>query len=131
MISSERSGRRAATAAVLVVGGGAVAAACWIGGDHGLAIGLVVFYAIAAGIAFLWAGGDGDVAAIMRVGGDERQRGIDRDATAIAGIAVSIAAVIGAIVQTARNLNPGPYGIMCAVGGIAYSVSLFVLRRRR
>jgi hypothetical protein len=131
MMSSTRSGHRAASAAVLIVGGGAVAVASWVGGDHGLAIGLVVFYVIAAGIAFLWAGGDGDVAAIMRVGGDERQRGIDRDATAVAGLAVSFAAIVGLIFQTARGQNAGPYGVMCLVGGVAYSVSLIVRRRRR
>jgi hypothetical protein len=131
MMSSTRSGHRAASAAVLVVGGGALAAASWIGGDHGLAVGLVVFYVIAAGIAFWWAGRDGDVAAIMRVGGDERQRGIDRDATAFAGLAVSAAAITGLVVQTARGSNPGPYGVMCLVGGIAYTVSLIIIRRRR
>ncbi len=131
MTSPTRSGHRTATAAVLAVGGGAVAAAAWIGGDHGLAVGLVAFYAIAAAIAFVWSGGQGDVAAIMRVGGDERQRGIDRDATTIAGIAVMLAAIVGAIVQTARSLDPGPYGLMCVVGGVTYCVSLIVIRRRR
>ena len=51
-------GRRGATAAILVVGGGALAAATWIGGDHVLAMILVAFYALAAGVAFLWAGRD-------------------------------------------------------------------------
>jgi hypothetical protein len=131
MMSTTRSGHRTASAAVLVVGGGALAAASWIGGDHGLAVGLVVFYVITAGVAFWWAGRDGDVAAIMRVGGDERQRGIDRDATAFAGLAVSVAAIAGLIVQTARGLNPGAYGVMCVVGGVAYTVSLIAIRRRR
>ena len=131
MMSSARSGHRSASAAVLIVGGGALAVASWVSGDHGLAIGLLVFYVITAGIAFLWAGGKGDVAAIMRVGGDERQRGIDRDATAMTGMALSVAAIVGAIIQTARSSNPGAYGVMCLVGGISYSVSLFVLRRRR
>ena len=131
MMSSTRSGHRAASAAVLIVGGGGLAAASWVGGDHGLAVGLAVFYVIVAGGAFWWAGRDGDVAAIMRVGGDERQRGIDRDATAIAGVAVSIAAITGAIVQTARDLDPGPYGVMCVVGGVSYTASLVIIRRRR
>ncbi|MEA3184172.1 MAG: hypothetical protein QOJ74_649 [Ilumatobacteraceae bacterium] len=131
MMSSSRSGHRGATTAVLMLGGGALAAASWIGGDHGLAIGLVIFYVIAGFVAYLWAGGEGDVAAILRLGADERQRGLDRDATAIAGLAVSVAAIVGAVIQTARNLNPGPYGIMCVVGGVAYAASLVVLRWRR
>jgi hypothetical protein len=123
--------RRSATAAVLVVGGGGVAIATWVSGEHGLAIGLVAIYAAAAVIADVWSGGKGDVAAIMRIGGDERQRGMDRDATAITGIVVVLAAIIGVIIQTARNADPGAYGVICAVGGFSYAVSLFALRRRR
>jgi hypothetical protein len=125
------NGHRSATAAVLVVGGGALAVATWVAGDHGLAIGLVAFYVVAAAIAYVWSGGKGDVAAIMRVGGDERQRGMDRDATAIMGLAMGLAAIGGAVVQTARNANSGAFLLMCVVGGVSYSVSLFVVRRRR
>jgi hypothetical protein len=130
-MNATRSGHRSASAAVLVVGGGALATATWVGGDHGLAIALVVFYVLVAGGAFLWAGGKGDVAAIMRVGGDERQRGLDRDATAITGMVMSLAAITGAIIQTARTSSPGGYGVMCVVGGVSYVVGLIVLRLRR
>ena len=122
--------RRAATSAVLLVGGGAVAAAVWISGDHGLAVGVAVFYVVAAVIAWLWSGGKGDIAAIMRVSGDERQRSLDRDATTIAGYAMVFAAIIGAVVQIARGEGPGAYGVMCVVGGMTYVVSLLVLQRR-
>jgi hypothetical protein len=131
MTTATPTGHRGATAAVLVIGGGAVAVATWASGDHGLAVGLVAIYAVAAVIAYLWSGGRGDIAAIMRVGGDERQRGIDRDATAITGLVMALAAVTGAIIQTARSADPGAYGVMCAVGGITYSASLIVFRRRR
>jgi len=47
------TGHRGATAAVLVVGGGGLAVATWIGGQHGLAVGLVAFYAVAAAVAGL------------------------------------------------------------------------------
>jgi hypothetical protein len=131
MMNVTRSGHRSASAAVLIVGGGAIAVATWVGGDHGLAVGFVVFYLLAAGVAYWWSGGEGDVAAIMRVGGDERQRGLDRDAIAISGVAVAAAALVGAIVQTARGLDSGPYGVMCVVAGASYVVGLTVLRRRR
>ena len=123
--------RRGSTAAVLLVGGGALSAAVWIGGEHGLAIGLVVFYVVAAGIAYLWAGGQGDVAAIMRTGGDERQRKIDRTAIALAAYAMGAVALIGTIVQAARGQDPGGYGTMCLVGGVTYSASLFYLNKTR
>lgn len=131
MRSDWRTLRRGATAGVLVVGGGGAAIATWVSGEHSLAIGLVAIYAVAAVIAYIWSGGRGDIAAILRVGGDERQRGMDRDATAITGLVVVLAAIIGAIIQTARSADPGAYGVICAVGGITYAVSLFALRRRR
>ena len=124
-------GHRTAAALILAVGGGALAVATWMSGSPVIAIGLVVFYAVAAGIAYLWAGRDSDVGAIMRAGGDERQRGLDRDATALSGLAMALTAIIGAIVSTARNDgDPGGYGIVCVVGGVTYAVSLLWLKRR-
>jgi hypothetical protein len=125
------TGHRWATAAVLLVGGGGLAAATWVGGDHGLALGLVVFYVVAALAAYAWSGRDGDVAAILRSGGDERQRRLDLDATALAGLAMGVTAVIGAVVSAARNGGDiGQFGVICVVGGVSYVVSLAVLRRR-
>ena len=131
MTTLTRPGRRAASAVVLVIGGGALAAATWASGDHGLAVGLVGYYLATAGAAYWWAGGRGDVAAIMRAGGDERQQGMDRDATALTGIAMSLAAIAGAVIEVARTGSPGDFGIMCAVGGVAYVVSISVIRLRR
>ena len=114
-----------------MVGGGGLAAATWVAGDHGLTIGLIVFYAVAAVAAYIWSGRDSDVGAIMRAGGDERQRRLDRDATALSGLAMIAAAIIGAIVSAARNHGDiGGYGIICFVGGVTYAVSLLVLKRR-
>jgi hypothetical protein len=116
---------------VLVVGGGGLAVATWIGGEHGLAVGLLIFYAVAALAAYLWAGRDSDVGAIMRAGGDERQQRMDRDAMALAGLAMATAAIIGAIISAAVNHgNIGGYGVICFVGGVSYAVSLLVIRRR-
>ena len=131
MTTKFHSLRRSATSGILLVGGGAIAVATWVSGDHGLAVGLVVFYVIAAGIAYVWSGRDTDVAAIMRWDGDERQFGIDREANVITAHAMGIAAIIGAIVNTAVNGDPGGYGVICFVGGVTYVVSLVVLRRRR
>jgi hypothetical protein len=118
-------------AVILLVGGGALAVATWISGQHGLAIGVVAFYVVAAAVAVLWSRGSGDVAAILRGGGDERQRGLDRDATAAAGLVMALTAIIGAIVETARTGSPGAYGLMAAAGGISYAVALVVVRLRR
>jgi hypothetical protein len=40
--------------------------------------------------AYVWAGRSGDVAALLRDGGDERQRGLDRDAMAITAVVMSL-----------------------------------------
>jgi hypothetical protein len=124
-------GHRGVAAGILIVGGVGVAAATWVSGSLGWAIGALAIYVVLAALAFVWAGGSGDVAAILRVGGDERQRGLDRDATAITGVVMSLAAIVGGIVQIARTGNPGVYGLFCVIGAVTYSVSLFQLRRRR
>lgn len=131
MTNTTVTGHRGATTAILVGGGGGLAAATWIGGDHGLALGLVAFYAVAAIAAYVWSGRDSDVAAVMRAGGDERKRRLDRDATALSGVAMGVVAIIGAIVSAARNHGDiGGYGVVCFVGGLTYAVTLVVLKRR-
>lgn len=92
---------------------------------------LIAFYLLAAGVAYLWAGRDSDVGAVMRVGGDERQRRLDRDAAALSGLAMGLTAIAGAIVSAARNHGDiGGYGLVCFVGGVAYALSLFLFKRR-
>ena len=131
MTAVRTAGHRTAATAILVVGGGALAVATWIAGEPVVAIGLVVFYALAGGVAYVWAGRDSDIGAIMRAGGDERQTRLDRDATALSGLAMALAAIVGAIVSTARNGgNPGAFGVICVVGGITYALGLVVLKRR-
>jgi hypothetical protein len=131
MAKTVTAGHRGASAAILVVGGVAVAIATWVSGNHGWAIVAVAIYVVLALLAYVWSGRGGDVAAILRVGGDERQRSLDRDATAITGVVMSLVAVVGAIVQLGRTGNPGVYGLFCVVGGVAYAVSLVILRRQR
>lgn len=131
MKTTHRPVRRALSAIVLATGGLALSIAIWASGSHGFALGALAFYAVASLITFLWAGGRGDVAAILATSGDERQRGLDRDATAVTGLAVTLVALIGAIVAIARTGNPGDYGVICFVGGATYAVALAVLRRRR
>jgi hypothetical protein len=131
MTSTTVTGHRGATAAVLAIAGGALAVATWIGGQHGLALVLVAFYAVCATIAYVWSGRETDTGAILRAGGDERQRRIDTDATAIAGLAMLVVAIIGAIVSAARDGgNIGVFGLFAAIGGLTYAVALAVLQRR-
>lgn len=123
--------KRATTAVVLLVLGGALTVAIWMGGDHGFAVAAGIFYAVCILVVYLASGGSGDVAAIMRTDGDERQRSIDREATLAAGWAMGAAALLGTIVQTARGEDPGGFLVVATVGGVAYLIAIAVLRRRR
>lgn len=132
MTQTRTRGHRAATAGVLAVAGGALAIATWVGGERWLALVVAALYVVLAVAAFVWAGRDGDVAAILRAGGDERQRGLDREATALAGLAMMALAIVGAIVSAAHNHGDiGVYGLFAAVGAVAYVVALGLLRRQR
>jgi hypothetical protein len=122
--------RRLATAITLVAGGG-LAAATWISGDHGWAIGIAIAFLLLAAVTFVWSGRSGDIAAVLRAGGDERQRGLDRDALAMSAQATTVVAVVGAIVQIARTGDPGVFGLFCAVSGVSYAAGLLALRLRR
>ncbi len=131
MRQTSKNGHRWISAVVLLVGGGAVAIAAWVGGQPGVAVFLVAAYIVFAAIAFVWSGGRGDVAAIMRGGGDERQAAIDLRAGALAAHVTAVFAVVGAIVSMARTGgNPGAYGVICMVFGISYGLALAVLHRR-
>ncbi|MDQ1709133.1 MAG: hypothetical protein QOG49_518 [Frankiaceae bacterium] len=130
MISTTKRGNRAASTAVLAVGGSALAVATWFNGDHGLAVALTIFYVAGSAIAWIWSGRSGDVAAIMRAGGDERQRTLDLRATAYSSFAAVMFALTAAVVQTARGENALPYLLVCGVAGAAYVVALAILRRR-
>ena len=122
--------RRLATAMTLI-GGGGLAAATWISGDHGWAIGIAAAYLVLAGVTYVWSGRSGDIAVTLRAGGDERQRGLDRDALALSAQATTVVAVVGAIVQIARTGDPGVYGLLCAVSGLTYAGGLLAFRLRR
>jgi hypothetical protein len=135
MSSSKSSAVRArsrsfATTATLAVLGGAISIASWIGGEHTLALGLAVFYVFGCVGSYLWSRGRGDVAAIMRLSGDERQRLIDIRATAIAALATLAFCLGGAVVDLARGGTGSPWTLICGVGGASYAVAVAVLVRR-
>ena len=123
-------GRRAVSAAMLLVAGGAIAIGVWSSGDHGFAVGLGVFYVLAALGCYAWSAGSGDVAAIMRVGGDERQRMMDRQATLIAGVAVLLCCFVGAVVDLAGGGDGNPFAWLLAVAGGTYVLALAWIKRR-
>ncbi len=123
--------KRFASAATFVVLGAALSTAVWIEGNHDFALIMGVCYLVVAGIAFIASGGSGDIAAIMRVEGDERQRGIDHEATRFAAYAMAGLALVGTVVQTASGHDPSGFAMVLTAGGASYSVALGILGHRR
>jgi hypothetical protein len=123
-------GKRVASVLILGGAGGILAAAEWAGGDHGLALATLAFYVVAVAVAYVWSGGSGDVAAILRVGGDERQRSIDHGATAVAGLVLGLTCFVATIVDLATGGDGYPFGWLCAVGGASYAIALAWIKRR-
>jgi hypothetical protein len=122
--------RRWATTATLAVLGAAVTLATWAGGEPYLAAMLAGFYVLCCGLAYLWSRGSGDVAALLRFSGDERQRQMDLRATAIAGLVTLAFCLGGTVVDLARGGTGNPWALICAVGGLSYVVALAIVRRR-
>ncbi len=121
--------RKHAALATFAILGGAVAAAIWAGGDHGWAVGVAGFYALCCIALVVWSRGDGDVAAILRLSGDERQTMLDLRATAVTGVATILFCLGGAIVNLARGGSGNPWTSICAVAGLAYMAALAWIRR--
>ncbi len=104
-------------------------AALWIGGDPtGGVVSLVILAAF--GAVFLFGGRSETIRGLRGDGRDERFRQIDIHATAIAGLAVITAIIIGFVVEVARGDSGSPYSWLGAVGGLAYLVAVIVLRFR-
>jgi len=122
--------KRLASSASLVVLGGAVTAGAWIGGQPYLALMVGIFYAVVCVVVYAWSGRRGDVAALLRVDGDERQRQLDVRATAISGLAMALFCIGGMAVDLARGGYGGPWAFVCAVGGFTYVIALAAIRYR-
>jgi hypothetical protein len=125
-----RTRRIVLTGGFLFLPGTATAVAAWIGGAPWLALCLLSFYLVGSLIMYLWSGRGGDVAAIMRVQGDERQKMIDSQATVVAAGAVLTFCLAGMMVDLAGGGTGNPWALICAVGGASYAVALAVIRLR-
>src|SRR6516225_1341001 len=103
-----------------------VFAAQWVGGDpvSGLeSLGIMTAF----GALILFAGRGETIRGLRGDGRDERFRKIDIDATALSGLAIGLAVVIGSLVEFARGHGPGVYGWLAAIGGLTYVIAIVVL----
>jgi hypothetical protein len=109
--------------------GAVVFVAQWIGGSA--QSGLVSFAILAGFGALILLGGRSETIRGLRGDGrDERFRQIDICATALAGLAVIIAVIVGFLVEVAQGHSGSPYAWLGAIGGLTYLVAIVVLRMR-
>jgi len=102
--------------------------AFWIGDS--ISEGLVSFGIMAALAVFLVFGRSETIRGLSGPGRDERWAKIDIHATALTGM-VLITVIIGAfLVEVAQGEDGQPWSQLGAVGGIAYIISVAVLRAR-
>ena len=104
-------------------------AAQWVGGNPGegaFSLGIMSAFG-----AFILLGGRSETVRGLRGDGrDERFKQMDVVATAIAGIVVITAIIVGFVVEMARGHDGNPYTWLGAVAGIAYLIAIVALRIR-
>jgi hypothetical protein len=61
---------------------------------------------------------------------DERWRSIDQRATAVSGLAVITAVIVGFLWEIAHGRSGQPYALLGAIAGLTYLVALVWLRWR-
>lgn len=115
--------------AFCVVLGLVVFIAQWIGGHpHSGFVSLAILAGF--GLLILLGGRSETVRGLRGDARDERFRRIDIHATALAGLAVIIAVIVGFLVELARGHDGNPYGWLGAIGGITYIVAIIIFRIR-
>jgi len=109
--------------------GGVVFGAQAIGGHPGSGLVSLGIMALAAAV-FLFGGRSETIRGLRGDGRDERFRQMDIHATALAGLAVILAVIVGFIVELAHGHNGNPYSWLGALGGVAYLAAIVAMRLR-
>ena len=103
--------------------------AFWIGGNPaGGAWGIGVMAVV--GTLFLFGGRSETLRGLGGPGRDERWAMIDVHATAMAGMVTTLVIIGAWLVEVAKGHDGNPFGLLGAVGGLAYIASVAILRRR-
>jgi hypothetical protein len=103
--------------------------ASWIGGHPGAGVGSLAIMA-GFGLFFLLAGRSETIRGLRGDGRDERFAQIDLRATAATGMVLIIALIVAFLTQLAQGHSGSPYDWLCAIGGVAYVLSIAVFRWR-
>jgi hypothetical protein len=106
-----------------------VFAVSWLGGS--LSGGLISFAVIAAfGLGLLLLTGRSETVRGLTTGRDERFVQLDLRATALAGLVMLLAVVVGWLVAVARGQNGHPYDWLLVAFGLAYLIAFAFFRWR-
>lgn len=113
---------------VMAIGGCAIALASLIGSGWGAALGVVLVTTAATAGYYVLGGRDTDVGAVFGAQLDERQANIEMRATALAGTAMCLVAVVGFVIATALGQATWPFILFSVVGAAAFVAGLVVYR---
>jgi hypothetical protein len=121
------SSRLRVPAVMLILGTGlAVAEAVGQGWHSGILVeGVAV---VAAAGYFLLGGMNNDAGAIYGSSADERQQMVRLRAQALTAEVTALAAVIGYMVQTARQAPTWPFAVIAAVAAVTFAAALAIQR---
>jgi hypothetical protein len=109
--------------------GAVVLAASWLGGQLAAGLyGLAVMEAFGL-VLFLLSVRSGTLRGLT-TGRGERFAQIDLRATAVTGLVLLIAVIVGWLVEVARGHSGSPYDWLAALGGVAYVVAVALFRWR-
>ena len=84
----------------------------------------------ALGALILFGGRSETIRGLRGDGRDERFRKIDSHPTALSGLAMGLAVIVGSLVELAQGHGPSVYGRLAAIGGVAYLTAIVVFRIR-
>lgn len=82
------------------------------------------------GLIMLLLGGRSETIRGLTVARDERFAQLDLRATALSGLIMLLAALVGWLVEVAHGHNGHPYDWLLAIGGLAYLVAFVFFRWR-
>jgi hypothetical protein len=82
------------------------------------------------GVLVLLGGRSETIRGLRGDGRDERFAKMDIHATALSGMAVIVAVIVGFLVEIAQGKDGMPFAWLGAVGGLAYIVAIVVVRLR-
>lgn len=128
MITKDR--RRLHAPAIMAVGGTALAVAALVGPGWPTALATEVVTVVATIGYYVWGGRHSDMGAMIGGRADQRQARIRSQAHSVTLAAMSVAALIGFAVQTARGADAWPFAIIIGTEVAVFAASLTVFRTR-